>query len=310
MVRASRPVPRGRVVVLGSINVDLVLGVTRRPGAGETVGDATLERHAGGKGANQALAAARAGAEVALVGRVGEDEAGTSRLAELEREGVDVARVRRCAAPTGTAVITLTPDGENAIVVVPGANGCVGPLDVEDAAPVLREADVLVLQLEIPSVAVTSALTRVAPTTLVVLNAAPARSLDSAVYERLDVLVVNESEAGTLCGTTVRGAETAGAAAALLAGFGARAVVVTLGAAGALVHEAGEDVLVAAPPALAVDTTGAGDAFVGALAARLAVGEPLTAAVGFANVVGAATAEHVGAAAVVPDARGGASAPA
>ncbi len=269
--------------------------------AGETVGGARLEWHPGGKGANQALAAARAGARVSLVGRVGEDAFGAERLAQLQAEGIDVAHVRTSAAATGTAVVTLTPDGENTIVVAPGANGLVGPDDLDAAGSVMGEADVLVAQLEVPLAAVEHAIARCPATSVVVLNAAPARQLASELLRRVDVLVVNESEASALSGLTVIDAATAEGAARRLRTVGARAVVVTLGAAGALVDAPTGGGLVAAPRAAVVDTTGAGDAFVGALAARLALGAELVAAVGFANAVGAATTERIGASAVVPD---------
>jgi len=266
------------VFVVGSINQDYVLSVERRPKPGETLSGATLALHPGGKGANQAVAAALLGARVALLGLVGDDPAGASLRAGLAGRGVDTAAVGSTSqAPTGSAFITVTPDGENAIVVVPGANHRLGPGDVDAVAGAIRAATVLVAQLEVPlEVTGRAVALAAASATLVVLNLAPARQVPDALLAGVDVLVVNEHEASILLGGQVEGADAAIRAAGALRGRGPEAVVVTLGAAGAvLADDQGRSAHLPAPRVEVVDTTGAGDAFVGALAAELARGGSL-----------------------------------
>ncbi|MDA8296155.1 MAG: ribokinase [Actinomycetota bacterium] len=285
------------VVVVGSINVDLVLSVAHRPAPGETVGDARLERHPGGKGANQALAAARSGARSALIGRVGADAEGERRVGELAAGGVRTELIATSAtAPTGLAVITVTEEGENAIVVAPGANGELGASELARAEDALGGARVLVVQLEIPLGTVRRAVEMAGAGTTVIVNAAPARPLPPELLAKVDLLVVNELEAGSLLGTSIGGRSDAMAAAAALVVLGPAGAVITLGPLGAVGHRRGSAAFhVPAPPTTVRDTTGAGDAFVGALAARLAAGEGLEDAVGFAVAVGAATVAHHGA---------------
>lgn len=290
-----------RVVVVGSINVDYVMSVGRRPAPGETVSDGVLELHPGGKGANQAAAAARCGAAVEMVARVGADPIGQVRIDDLAAEGVGTAHARRVAnALTGVAFITLTPDGENAITTALGANAELTREDVEEAAALIGTASVLVAQLEVPLAAVVRAVQLAGPETLVLLNCAPYRPLPAGLLGRVDVLVVNESEAAGLAGRSFDGVQGAREVAVALRALGPRAVVVTLGREGAVVLAPEVDQHVPAPPVHAVDTTGAGDAFVGALAARLAAGDSLLEAVTYGTVVGSATTERRGAGAVVP----------
>lgn len=285
------------VVVVGSINVDLVLSVARRPAPGETVADARLERHPGGKGANQALAAARAGARTALVGRVGADGDGERRRAELAAAGVKTDFIATSqTAPTGLAVITVTREGENAIVVAPGANSELGEPELERAQGALGRARVVVAQLEIPLDAVRRAVQLAGPGAIVILNAAPSRPLGPELLAEIDVLVVNELEAGSLLGAPIGELDDAMAATTALVALGPGAVVITLGQLGAVGYRPGAAAFhVPAPPTTVLDTTGAGDAFVGALAARLAAGAHLRDAIGFAVAVGAATVAHRGA---------------
>ncbi|MDA8287177.1 MAG: ribokinase [Actinomycetota bacterium] len=293
------------VVVVGSINLDLVLSVERRPAPGETVGDARLERHPGGKGANQALAAARSGARTTLVGRVGSDSEGERRIAELAAAGVQTAFIATSnTALTGVAVITVTGEGENAIVVAPGANGELGEAELERARSALGAARVLVAQLEIPLETVQRAVRLAGKGTTVILNAAPSRPLGSELLAEVDVLVVNELEAGDLLGASIGDLPDAMAAASALVGRGPGAAVITLGRLGAVGCRPGSGAFhVPAPATTVLDTTGAGDAFVGALAARLAVGQALEDAVGFAVAVGAATVAHPGAEPHLPPAQ-------
>jgi ribokinase len=260
----------GGVCVVGSINLDLVVAVERLPAPGETVVGGDHEALPGGKGANQAVAAARLGRQTALVGRVGDDDAGRRLVAALRAEGVDVSAVAvDPAAPTGIALIAVDARGENAIVVSPGANARVAADDVERARESLAGASVTLLQQEIPADAVSAAV-RVSRG-LVVLNPAPARPVPRDLLERVDVLVPNRGELAALAGAAPPAG--AGEAAALAASLdGPRAIVVTLGAAGAVVVADGRSERVPAPDVEVVDTTGAGDAFCGALADALAGG--------------------------------------
>jgi len=283
------------VVVLGSANLDLVFAVQHIPAAGETVLARNQERHCGGKGLNQAIAAARAGASTTLLGAVGRDDAGALVTDALRRDGIDIAAVRTVDAPTGTAIITVAADGDNAIVVAAGANGTVDAL-TQIEREVIAGADVLVTQLEIPVSAVAEgvAVARSAGT-ITVLNAAPAQRLGDALLRAVDYLVVNEHEARTLGG----GSDPVAAARALCDRCGV--VVVTLGARGAVCVTSDGAVEAAAAPAVeVVDTTGAGDAFTGVLAVGLAEQLSLTVAVRRAVVAGAISVERPGASPSVP----------
>jgi len=288
------------VVVVGSINADYVISLQHRPAPGETVGDATLELHPGGKGANQAVAAARSGASVCMVARVGADLIGRTRTEELAAEGINTAHIRVSAdAHTGMAFITLTPDGENAIAVAPGANACLAAADIDAAAAIIAGTKVLAIQLEVPMDSVLRAAELAGDATLI-LNCAPYRPVPARLLTRTDVLVVNESESGALTGFAPSSPEDARRAAVVMQEMGPRAVVVTLGKYGAVVLASRVDQYIPAPRVRAIDTTGAGDAFVGAVAARLARGCSLLEAVAFGVAVGSATTEKVGANAVVP----------
>jgi ribokinase len=291
----------GLVVVVGSVNTDYVMRVARRPRPGETVTDAVLEVHGGGKGANQALAAAKCGARVELLSRVGDDLMGKARLEQLTKEGVGTAQVLVTAGvASGVAVITLTPDGENDIIVAPGAYARLSPADMEGASEHIGRATVLLAQFEVPMETVTRAVQLASDGAQVVINCAPFRPVPPAVLKRADVVVVNELEAAQLSGTPVSSPEDALAAAPRVLSLGPRAVVVTMGAQGAVVVSEDLSAHIPAPATNAIDTTGAGDAFAGALAATLATGGTLLEAVTLGVVVGSATTEQVGAAAVVP----------
>ncbi|MEU3554946.1 ribokinase [Streptomyces fragilis] len=319
------------LVVVGSANADLVIGVERRPAAGETVLGSDLAVHPGGKGANQAVAAARLGARTALVARVGDDPHGRLLLDSLSSSGVDTAAVAAGGAPTGVALITVDPSGDNSIVVSPGANGRLAPEDARAAERVLRSAPVVSAQLEIPLETVTEAVRLLAPGTRFVLNPSPPRELSAELLAACDPLIVNEHEARVIAGGGPLGDSPEEWARALLA-LGPRSVVVTLGAEGAVTAEAagragsgdpsaagragsaeGAEAAESAPPGVevtrvpsvrvdAVDTTGAGDAFTAALAWRLGLGESLPAAAAYAARVGAAAVTREGAQASYPTA--------
>ncbi|HEY3711617.1 MAG TPA: ribokinase [Amycolatopsis sp.] len=275
------------VLVVGSANADLVVPVERRPGGGETVlgGDTTLSP--GGKGANTAAAAGRLGADVALLGAVGDDPYGRLLRDSLAGAGVAIGQVRTVGRPTGIAYITVTPDGENSILVSPGANSALEPGDITD--DVLDGVRVMVTSLEVPLPTVEHAVARAsAKGVRVLLNLSPAAEVSRETLGALDVLLVNEHEAAYLLGTE-------GADPRKLLELGPRAAVVTLGAKGAVVVEADGSTEVASPKVDAVDTTGAGDAFAGALAASLAEGATLVDAAKRAVKVAAVSVTRHGA---------------
>jgi ribokinase len=272
------------IAVVGSINLDLVITVERHPEPGETVVGGDCRQLPGGKGANQAVAAARLGSAVAMVGRVGNDTQGQWLRGALAGERIDVRHVRVDRdAPTGMALIAVDADGENTIVVTPGANAHVSARDVSVAGELVSEADVVLLQHEVPSKAVAAAIE--AARGRVVLNPAPARSLAGPV----DVLVPNRGELEMLTSGSGDPVTLARSIA------GAQAVVVTLGAEGAVVVEGERSERVPAPRVKAVDTTGAGDAFCGALAGALADGATLVEAARWAVRVAAVSVTRPGA---------------
>ena len=295
-----------KVTVVGSLNIDLVCHATRRPDKGETlIGDA-FDIFTGGKGFNQATAAARLGAEVTLVGNVGTDAFGEMLLTATETEGIDNRFVRkRTNTGTGIATIVIEPDGDNSIIVVPRANMALTTADIDAAADAITAADVLLLQLETPVVASEhAAAIAKAHKTTVILNPAPAQPLPDSLLRYVDILTPNESETELLSGVQVGNDEAARSAAAVLRArmthTETSAVVLTLGERGALMLTPTTFERVPACTVEAVDTTGAGDAFCGALATALASGETLQTAIAFANAAGAAAVTVVGATPSMP----------
>jgi ribokinase len=306
-----------RVVVVGSINLDMRVQVDVLPEPGATVLGTGLATGPGGKGANQAVAARRLGGAVSFVGRVGSDEAGASLRAALEADGVTTTGLHVTPGPSGLAIIEVDAVGQNRIVVIPGANSAVTPESLDGQW--LAGADVVLLQLEVPLATVRAAAARGrAAGARVVLNAAPATPLTAADLADVDLLVVNEVEAAALlaglglsagAGRTAHEVDGSRAAAALAALV--PAVVVTLGAAGAAWAErgvAGWPVRHAslragtqpAFPVTTVDTTGAGDTFVGALGVRLGAGEDMAAAIRYASAAAALATTRVGAQEAAP----------
>lgn len=279
--------------MVGSANADVVVRVQRRPGPGETVLGSDTVLAAGGKGANAAVAAALQEAQVALLGALGDDQHGELLRDSMSRAGVQLDLVRTARRPTGAAYITVTPDGENTIVVSPGANSAVDVEQVEAAKDVIAGAKVLLASLEVPLPAIERAvaLAREAGTRAV-LNLSPVAKLQPQTLAALDPLVVNEHEAQWLMdgGTDLK----------KLLDLGPRSAVVTLGRRGALVIERDGTTEVSSPEVTAVDTTGAGDAFVGALIARLAAGDDLVAAAERAVRVAAVSVTRPGAQASYP----------
>ena len=295
-----------KVTVVGSLNIDLVCHATRRPGKGETIIGDAFDIFTGGKGFNQATAAARLGAEVTLVGSVGADPFGEMLLAATENEHIDSRFVtKRTDTGTGVATIVIEPDGDNSIIVVPRANMALTTADIDAAADTIADADVLLLQLETP-VAASEHAAEIAKAhgTMVILNPAPAQPLPDSLLAYVDILTPNQSEAELLSGMRVSNdEETHNAAEVLRARMvdtATAAVVLTLGEQGALILTATISERVSALSVDAVDTTGAGDAFCGALATALASGKTLHTAIAFANAAGAAAVTVVGATPSMP----------
>jgi len=280
----------GRVLVVGSVNVDLVVAASRLPAPGETVLGGAFSQHQGGKGANQAVAAARAGAAVTLIGAVGDDAFGAAAREALAGEGIDVRRVATRPAPTGVALIVVDAAGENQIAVASGANALVVPGDVSPTA--LDAADVVLTGFEVPMATVVAAARgareRGVPA---VVNAAPAEALPAALLAADPILVLNELEL-----TIASRAPDLDGGLSALASRSRGPVVVTRGDRGVVVARGAEQIAIAGSPADAVvDTTGAGDAFTGVLAAWLAGGESLEAAARAGSAAGALSVGRSGA---------------
>lgn len=287
------------IVVVGSINIDIVVPVPHLPVPGETVAGTQHLKVLGGKGANQAVAAARLGRSVQIVGRVGSDTEGDSCVGGMHPDGVDTRFVARDPeVPTGVALIAVDASGENSIVVGPGANARLSVEDVRAAASSLGSAKVTMVQLEIPMEAVRTAAEGAGGT--FILNPAPAKPLPQDILERVDILTPNEVELGMLSGIEVRSDDDVVRAARSL--NGPRAIAVTLGARGVVLVTDDRAVAVPAPSVDAVDTTAAGDAFCGALADALTRGEELESAVGWAVEAACVSVTRMGAQPSLPTA--------
>lgn len=298
----SEKAPSTEILVVGSTNMDMVVTTARFPKPGETVLGSSFGMYPGGKGANQAVAAARLGGRVALLTKLGRDPFQERLLASLERDGVDAAHILIDEeASHGIALITVEDAGQNEIVVVPGSNMNLTEDDVIARRSALDCAACVLLQLEIPIETVVRAATLAhAGGARVLLNPAPATALPDALLEVVDVLTPNESEIELLTGHTVTDRKTAIDAAHVLTDRGVRHVILTLGRRGALHVTADDARSYAAYRVDAVDATAAGDAFNGALALRMSQGEDLAAAVPFANAVAACSVMRMGAQASMP----------
>jgi ribokinase len=295
---------RPSVAVVGAALIDLISYVPRLPRLGETLHGSDFALGFGGKGANQAVMAAKLGAQVAIVTKLGRDRFGEDTLENFRSYGLDTTHVSFDErAPSGVAPIAVDPNGDNSIVIVTGANGRLGVADVERARPAIAAADVLVCQLEIPTEATLAALELArAESTLTILNPAPAaRDLPDALFAHADVLCPNEPEAEAMLGAPIgRGDELAAARA--LCERGAGAVVLTLGERGCAIVAEGGELHLPTRAVAALDTTGAGDAFVGTLAVGLARGHDLPTAARYANRVATISVQRRGTQTSFPDA--------
>ncbi len=288
---------RPRVVVIGSSNTDMVIKLDRIPRPGETILGGEFVVAAGGKGANQAVGAARAGGQVTFIARVGTDMFGQQAVAGFVQHGIDVSHiVHDPNSPSGVALIFVAKDGQNSIAVAGGANAKLSPADVTAAASALDGASALVMQLETPLETVEAAAELAAARGIpVILNPAPAQPLSDQLLRRVSILTPNETEAELLTGIAVTDESSAGKAAAALRARGVPTVIITLGAQGALLADASGVERIPGFTVVAVDTTAAGDIFNGALAVALGEGRPLPAAVRLANAAAALSVTRLGA---------------
>jgi ribokinase len=295
----------GRVLVAGSINMDVVATADRHPRIGETVAGHAVLYFPGGKGANQAVAASKLGAPTVLIGRLGKDAFGDELKTFLAAQAIDLTFVQQTAeAHTGTAVIT-TANADNTIVVIPGANALVSAADV--AAPVLAKGDIAVSQFEIPLPAISAFFQRArAADATTILNPAPAKEFSRELLDLVDILILNESELGFLTKTELRDTDDHARiidAIRSLQTSKDKIVCVTLGKRGVLALTGGEPLIIQGCDVKAVDTTGAGDCFVGAVAAVLSGRKSIRDALGYANVAASICVQRMGAAPSMPTAK-------
>ncbi|MDP9044219.1 MAG: ribokinase [Pseudomonadota bacterium] len=290
------------IVVVGSLNMDLVMRMQRAPAGGETLTGRAFAMLPGGKGANQAVACARMGATVAMVGCVGSDANGDALQTSLAADSVDASGVRRIdTVATGVAMIWVEDDGQNRIVLAPGANGSMQPADVERAGASIDASRMLIVQLEVPMPVVMAAIERARRAGVtVMMNAAPAAALPDSLWRQIDYLVVNESEASLLSHSDVVDVAAAWRAGQAMQARGPAHVLVTLGSRGVVVIDGNGSRHATAHRVEAVDTTAAGDTFIGALAVGICQGLALDAAVALGQAAGALCVTRTGAQASIP----------
>jgi len=286
-----------KITVVGSINMDLIVRTPRIPSPGETIIGSGFHTAPGGKGANQAVAAARLGAQVSMVGRVGKDEFASILLKNLTLANVNTQFIYQDReATTGVALIEVDDSGENSIVVASGANMRVTSLDVDAAHEAISASDLLLLQLGIPlKTILQAAVLAKRKNVTVILNPAPARKLTSELLNLVDILIPNETETALLTGLPVGSQSEIRAAASSLVTSGVKTVILTLGENGALLTQGGKSDIFPAFLVNPVDTTGAGDAFVGGFAVALAEGKSMTEAIRWGNAAGALATTRLGA---------------
>jgi ribokinase len=291
-----------KIVVVGSSNTDMIVKVPRIPKPGETILGGKFSTAAGGKGANQAVAAARAGGEVTFIARVGNDMFGQQAYRGFEEDHINVEYVKTDQAePSGVALIFVDEKGENSIAVASGANAQLSPEDVNEAAELIQSADILLMQLETPLDTVRRAAEIATGTGVrVILNPAPAMPLDDSLLSTLTIITPNESEAELLTGIPVTDVEGAEKASMVLLELGLEVVIITMGSKGALVKTKEQKQLIPGFEVDAVDATAAGDVFNGSLAVAIAEGKSLEDAVRFANAAAALSVTKLGAQPSIP----------
>ncbi len=289
------------LLVLGSINIDLTTTTARIPGVGETVIGKSFATYAGGKGANQAVCAAKLKADVCFLGRVGSDGHGDFLLSEMAKAGVDVARIERSDASTGTAAISVDAAGQNSIIVVPGANFDIDTAYVDRHADAIKNCDILLAQQETP-VAATEYAFRLAKSwnKTTILNPAPAEKISEEMLRATDILVPNEHELSHLTGVRCHSIESIAQAAQLLRAQGARAVIVTMGREGVFLADGKTEHVFPAFQTTAVDTTAAGDSFLGGFAVAYGKNRDMAAAIMYGQMVASYSIQHAGAQSSMP----------
>lgn len=286
-----------KILVIGSSNTDMTVKSSHLPAPGETVMGDRFVMGPGGKGANQAVAAARLGGDVTFICKVGRDVFGEKAIEGYRKDNIDTQHIMLSDQPSGVALILVDGGGENSISVAPGANGDLTPADIESKADVIRSADILILQLEIPVESVEKAVSIAKEAGVyVILNPAPAKRLPEELLENVSLLTPNQSELEILTG--IKGDVRAGLDALVERGVGE--VILTLGSKGSMVYSGGEPVLIPALKVDAVDTTAAGDTFCGALAVAISEGKSLTDAARFATCASALTVQKMGAQVSIP----------
>jgi ribokinase len=287
---------KAKIVVVGSSNTDMILKLDRIPKPGETILGGEFVTAAGGKGANQAVAAAKAGGIVTFIARVGQDMFGEQAVAGFVASGINVDHVQRDKFPSGVALIFVAKDGENSIGVGGGANGRLSPADVKKAKPAFATAHAVIMQLETPLETVQAAADLAdAKGAMVILNPAPAQKLPDSLLKKISILTPNETEAELLTGIKVMDDASCSKAADVLLRKGVKCVIITLGSRGAFVATSTSKQFVPGFKVKPVDTTAAGDTFNGALAVALAEGKSMYDAVRFANAAGAISVTRMGA---------------
>jgi len=294
------PNSRPRICVVGSSNIDLTFRTSRLPRPGETLAGQAFQLGYGGKGANQAVMAARLGAQVTMISRVGRDVFGEGTLRNFRENGIDTTHVRTDEdRHSGVASIVVDDAAQNCIIVAAGANAALSPQDVREAAPAIQSADIVLCQLEVPVETVIETF-RLGRSAQKILNPAPAQRLPSELLQVTDICVPNETELERLTDRTLQSLEDIEQAARLLLRSGPQTVIVTVGARGALIANSDGAELIPGPAVKAIDTTGAGDAFIGSLAVFLAEGERLVEAVRLANAAAALSVTRLGTQASFP----------
>ncbi len=290
-----------KILIFGSSNTDMTVKTPTLPVPGETVIGGVFTMSAGGKGANQAVAAKRVGGDVSFICKVGNDVFGDNSIKHYEEEGIDVSGILRSGKPSGVALITVDKDAENCIVVASGANLDFTDEDIAASEAALKSCDILLMQLEIPVSAVLKA-AKIAHEAgaFVVLNPAPYAELPEEIFKYISLFIPNETELASFSGMPVTDKDSAAAAAKVLLGKGVRNMIVTMGSKGSLIIDGGEPQLVLARKVKAVDTTGAGDTYCGSICVALSEGKSIKEAAEFASAVSALSVTKMGAQTAIP----------